>query len=170
MDADSPALIRSITLSVPALDRARRFWVDALGLTPADITLHRPEHETLWGLEGAERESLLLWAGDVLVELVSYTTPECRWRPAGYLVSDQGILNVALGCDDRRAFDTVFNRALELGYSANSAPWTLPGIATVVYLNDDQGFSVELLHVEAEGREYMGFTANRSSRADRRRE
>jgi catechol 2,3-dioxygenase-like lactoylglutathione lyase family enzyme len=52
---------RSVTVSVPDLARARRFWVDALGLTEArGPALHGPEHEALWGLAGARRETLLL--------------------------------------------------------------------------------------------------------------
>ena len=71
---------------------------DVLGLEVADgLDLHGPEHEALWGLEGARRESLLLWADDMLVELVHYTEPAGRPRPPGYRISDQGLLNIAFG-------------------------------------------------------------------------
>jgi catechol 2,3-dioxygenase-like lactoylglutathione lyase family enzyme len=155
---DVPTATRFIRLSVPDLDCAKRFWVDGLGLIQADgVTLHTPEHESLWGMEGATRRTLLLWAGDFLVELVQYERPAPRWRSAGYLLSDQGILNVALGSTRRQDFDALYERVRRAGFAPNSEPWTLPGIATVVYFSDDQGFSVELLHVEPAGLEHMGF-------------
>ena len=157
----APAAVRCVTVSVSCLDRARRFWIDGMGLDEASgITLHGPEHESLWDLAGSRRESLLLWAGDILVELVRYFTPRPRWRPAGYLLSDQGILNLAFGTTEEDVFHGLLDRLLSLGYSANSAPWTKDKMATVVYVNDDQGFSVELLRVEPSARAYMGFVPN----------
>jgi catechol 2,3-dioxygenase-like lactoylglutathione lyase family enzyme len=152
-----PTTIRSVTLSVASLNRARRFWVDGLGCEETSMNLHCPEHERLWGLNVARRESLTLWAGDVLIELVRYERPAWRARPAGYLISDQGILNVGFGYPSRGEFNTAYARLLRLGFRPNSAPWRVPGRATVVYFTDDQGFSVELLHVEPDGMEYMGF-------------
>lgn len=159
-----PAAIRSVTLSVPSLERARRFWIEGLGCREASLVLHRPEHERLWGLEGTCRESIVVWAGDVLIELVSYRSPAWRARPAGYLISDQGILNVAVVCDSREALQATYRQLMRLGYRPNSGPWTLPNRATVVYFTDDQGVSVELLHVEAEGLEHMGFVPAQRSR------
>ena len=152
-----PATVRSVTVSVPSLERARRFWVDGLGCAEASVRLHHPDHERLWGLEGGRRESLALWAGDVLIELVCYQSPAWRARPAGYLISDQGILNVAFGCPSRAALQATYVRLVRLGFRPNTGPWAVPGRATVVYFTDDQGFSVELLYVEPEGMEYMGF-------------
>jgi len=151
---------RFIRVSVPDLDRARRFWVDALGLVEATgVSLHEPEHERLWGLDGAATCSLLLWADDFLVELVEYTRPVGRDRPAGYLLSDQGILNVAFGSQERSDFDAALGRIRRLGFRTNSQPWTLDGVASVVYVTDDQGFSVELMHVEPGALAEMGFVA-----------
>ncbi len=152
-----PTAVRSVTVSVASLERARRFWIDGLGCQEASVTLHCPEHEQLWGLAGARRDSLTLWAGDVLIELVRYESPAWRARPAGYLISDQGILNVAFGCQNRDEFKATYARLIRLGFRPNSAPWSVPGRATVVYFTDDQGFSVELLYVEPDGMEYMGF-------------
>lgn len=152
-----PTTVRSVTVSVASLERARRFWVEGLGCQETSVKLHCPEHERLWGLRGARRESLVLWAGDVLIELVRYERPVWRARPAGYLISDQGILNVAFGCSSRKEFNATYRRLIRLGFRPNSAPWSVPGRATVVYFTDDQGLSVELLYVEPAGMEYMGF-------------
>ena len=93
----------------------------------------------------------------MLIEFVRYERPVWRARPAGYLISDQGILNVAFGCSSRKEFNATYARLIRLGFRPNSAPWSVPGRATVVYFTDDQGLSVELLYVEPDGMEYMGF-------------
>jgi catechol 2,3-dioxygenase-like lactoylglutathione lyase family enzyme len=159
-DVSVPAAIRSVTLSVRDLEKARRFWVDTLGLTEAgNSAIHGEEHESLWGLADASREKLVAWAGDVAVELVQYERPVGRARPSGYLISDQGILNVALGCTDKGRFEAAYERVVSGGYRVAAPPWALKGVATVVYAYDDQGFCVELLHVEPEALERMGFRA-----------
>ena len=150
-------MTRSVTLSVPDLERSRRVFVDVLGLEPASApSLHGPEHEALWGLAGAKRDSIPLWADDVLVELVQYADPEGRPRPPGYRISDQGLLNIAFGFRRRAEFEAAHTRCVEAGLSANGPPLRL-GAWSVVYVNDDQGFSVELLHVEPWYERQMGF-------------
>ena len=153
-----PVATRSITLSVPDLDRSRRFFVETLGLEvePDADRLHRHEHERLWGLEGAASEKLLLWADDFLIELRRYTDPVGEPWPAGYRICDQGPLNIAFGFRDRRHFNELYARVIEAGYSSNSEPVSFPGWA-VVYVNDDLCFSVELLLVRPLADGFMGF-------------
>ena len=86
---------------------------------PTASSLHGPEHEALWGLEGAKRESLLLWADDMLVELVHYTEPAGRPWPPGYRISDQGLLNIAFGFRRRAEFEAAHRRCLEAGLRPN---------------------------------------------------
>lgn len=148
--------VRFVTLSVPDLDDARRFWVEGLGLSEVDTALHDPDDEQLWWLAGAQRKTALISAGAAFVELTEYVSPLGRWRPAGYLFSDQGILNVALGTDDEQVFRHTYERALRSGYTSNSEPWSESG-ASVVYLNDGNGISVELLYVSPGAMEHMGF-------------
>src|SRR6185369_4662713 len=158
--ADIPSVC-SVSLTVPDLVGAMRFWVDALGCTPvAPNAVHEPEHEALWGLSGARREVAVVRTGNVLLELIQYAAPTSRPRRAGYLISDQGILNVAFGSTDRDEFDRAYARAVEQGFRGHSEPWTVPDVATVVYLADPQGFNVELLHVDPTALARMGFIAN----------
>jgi hypothetical protein len=112
----------------------------------------------LWELLGAVRDTTAMCAGDVAIELVCYERP--RARRAGYMLSDQGILNVAFGCTEKAKFDDVYARAVGHGLRGQTDPWTVPGLATVVYLTDEQGFSVELLHVEPDALARMGFVPN----------
>ena len=152
-----PAVARAVTLSVSDLERSARFFGEVLGLEAAEgVALHGPEHEALWGLEGARRESLLMWADDFLVELVRYLDPVGRPWPPGYRISDQGIVNIAFGFRERTEFEAAHERCLEAGFRGNGPPLRL-GPWSVVYVNDDQGFSVELLHVERWYERQMGF-------------
>jgi catechol 2,3-dioxygenase-like lactoylglutathione lyase family enzyme len=152
--------IASVTVAVAELDSVRAFWMEVLGLDECPATtVHRPEHEVLWGLPDAKRECVVVRAGEVALEFVRYSQPRGRRRPSGYLLSDQGLLNVALGTTDRDDFLAVHERALSRGFRGNTEPFTVPDVATVVYLTDPQGLSVELLHVERRALERMGFQA-----------
>ncbi len=152
-----PAVARAVTLSVGDLERSRRFFVDILGLTAAGgLELHRPEHEALWGLEGARRERLCLWAEDLVVELASYVNPAPEPWPEGYRISDLGLLNIAFGLRQRPGFEAAVRRCRHGGFEGNGPPLRL-GPWSVIYVNDDQGFSVELLHVEPWYERQMGF-------------
>jgi short-subunit dehydrogenase/catechol 2,3-dioxygenase-like lactoylglutathione lyase family enzyme len=156
------AVARAITLSVTDLESSGRVLTDALGLEPiADVELHDPEHEALWGLEGAECEARLFSANDFMFEVVEYSEPAGRPRPPGYRISDQGLLNVAFGFRDRDAFEAAYRRCREAGLEPNGPPVRL-GAWSVVYVNDQAGTSFELLHVEPwyEGR--MGFKPGRT--------
>ena len=63
------------------------------------------------GTGGGQRDSLLLWADDMLVELVHYPDPAGRPWPPGYRISDQGLLNIAFGFRRRAEFEAA-HRAL----------------------------------------------------------
>ncbi|GAB5452792.1 MAG: hypothetical protein Hals2KO_31200 [Halioglobus sp.] len=155
--ADAPVAVRSITLSVADLERSRRFFCDVLELRVIEGQhLHNPAHESLWGLAGAARRELLLNADGVTIEIVQYTSPRGKPRPADYRISDQGLLNIALGYRTHREFNRIHRKCREAGFHGNWRPLRL-GAWSVVYVNDDQGFSVELLHVAPwyDGR--MGF-------------
>jgi len=152
-----PVIVRSMSLSVPSLERSRRFFVETLRCKEATaFTLHGPEHEELWGLKGATADKLLLWAGDFLLELREYTNPKGKPFPDGYRISDQGFLNIAFGFRTREAFTKITERLADSGYRGNSPPIHLFDWG-VQYVNDDQCFSVELLFVEPEADKQMGF-------------
>jgi catechol 2,3-dioxygenase-like lactoylglutathione lyase family enzyme len=159
---DGPS-IEFVSVSVRNIEQIRKFWVDILGLEELGGTpVHQRSHARLWGLEGASRETIVLRGGQVALEFVKYSEPQCRARPAGYLISDHGVLNVALGSTDRSQFEATYERAAAHGFEGYQKPWRVPDVATVVYLRDPQGLSVELLHVEPAALNRMGFVANES--------
>jgi catechol 2,3-dioxygenase-like lactoylglutathione lyase family enzyme len=150
-----PVAARSVTASVPDLQRSRRFFIDVLGMTPTADCLHSPEHEALWGLEGAQREALVLWSGDFAIELVQYTEPAGQPWPDGYRISDQGILNIALGSRSVEAYRSTLAEVAAAGFQTNTA-LGFP-FAEVNYVMDDQGFSVELFFLEPSADGLLGF-------------
>jgi catechol 2,3-dioxygenase-like lactoylglutathione lyase family enzyme len=151
-----PSAVTSVTLSVPDLELAKRFFMGAIGLRESHAVLHRPEHEALWGLAGATARGIVLDAGNVLLELVQYLDPPGKPWPEDHRISDQGILNVAFGYRTLRDHRAAYRRAREAGARANGFPLHLLNWG-VVYVNDPQHFSVELLWVNPRWDARMGF-------------
>jgi catechol 2,3-dioxygenase-like lactoylglutathione lyase family enzyme len=150
----APALVYA-TLSVPDLGPARTFFCDTLGLVEEpDVLLHAPEHEALWGLDGASCESFVARGGDAFVEVVRYDDPLGRPKPAGHLLSDQGFMNVAVGFREKAELDTTYARFARGGYRDNHEP---PKVAGGTYVNDAQGNSLELLIAPRELDAAFGF-------------
>ncbi len=148
-----PVATRFVTLSVPDLDLARRTWVETLGLPEVgDVRLHGPEHEALWGLTGATRASFVLRAGDVFIEVVQYLDPIGAPWPAGYRISDHGLLNIALGLRTYDALHDLVAACGAAGIPPNAPPpSTLKPFWSCSYVNDPSGFSIELLYVAKPG-------------------
>ena len=164
-----PVALRSVTLSVPDLARSEAFF-GGLCLGRPEAALRAPEHEALWGLPGARTRSSVFAAGSVLVELAQYLDPVGRPRPRGDRISDQGILNVAFGARSRRDHTKLYRRARAAGARENHRPVHMPG-AGVVYVNDPDRFSVELLWMSRASDKCWGFTprpAHKRPRADTR--
>lgn len=146
--------VRWIRVSVPSMERAISFWVETLGLrggpeSPLDV----PADGTLSSPDSRARQARTLWAHDIAIELVESVSPPARPRPAGYRISDVGVVNVALGGPELDAYETV--RARSARYAAGSE--LVRDDVRAVYLTDDQGFSVELLYRSAATSHLAGF-------------
>jgi len=141
-----PSTVRTVTVSVPHLERFKRMLVEVFDLEELhDAPLHSPEHEKLWELAGADRRSALLRATGGLIELVQYERPEARPWPDGYRICDQGFMNIAFVFGSVEEFDRHFTRAIAAGCRANGKPLDA-GVFKVMYVNDPEGFSIELLY------------------------
>lgn len=141
-----PTVTRFMRVSVPSLEQTRDAFIDAMGLSEVeDYSLHAPEHEALWGLEGAQTKTALLRARNFLVELVEYQSHDPRPRPQGYQICDQGFMNIALGYRTTGEFHRAFEHATKSGMTPNGKPVDI-GIFRVMYVNDPLGFSVEMLN------------------------
>jgi len=150
---DVPVATRFVTLSVPDLAEARRTWIEVLGLPEErGVVLHTSEHGRLWGLEGASRESFLLRAGDMFIEVVQYTDPVGKPWPAGYRISDLGLLNIALGLRSLSDQEKLVRRCIDAGIPPNTTKATLfKKLWSATYVNDPMGFSIELLYHGRQG-------------------
>ncbi|MEQ6899674.1 SRPBCC family protein [Nocardioides sp. YIM 152588] len=167
----TPAVARFVTLSVPDLVAARNTWVDVMGLPEVADPIHEPEHEALWGLEEAKRDSFVVRAGDALIEVVQYLDPAGEPWPEGYHISDIGILNIALGTDTREELDALVEKGRPFGITPNSTKDTIVSKWWYAsYVNDPMGFSIELLWHGSKGKRYpvdpmnlleLGFTAKK---------
>ena len=141
---DLDAAVRVVTVSVPDLDGFCARAEAGLGLVREDVQLHGPEHEALWGLEGASRRAAVLRGGGVALEVVQYEEPIGRRWPEGYRLSDLGYKNVAVGYRDTGEFDRSFARAQQEGWTPHGTPLEI-GIFKVMYVDDPDGFDVEML-------------------------
>jgi len=160
---DIPALARYVRVSVPDLAQARRTFAHALGLAEApQLRLHTADDEARWGLAGAEAESLVLRAGNFLLELVEYRSPAPRPLPPDYRLSDLGFMNIALGLRDTQSWYRAYARATTRGMTANGKVLDI-GIFRVMYVNDPDGFSVELLQARRPFWRLSGFLPSRRS-------
>ena len=136
-----------------------RFFERVLGLAGRRTALHGPSTRSSGASRRAKRDSLALWADDMVVELVQYLEPPAgRGRPGTDL--GPGAPQHRVRVPRSGEFEAAYARCTEAGPTSNGPPLRL-GAWSVVYVNDDQGFSVELLHVEPwyEGR--MGFRPGR---------
>jgi len=150
---------RFMRVSVPDLARARATFLDAMGLSEVTgFSLHTPEHEALWGLAGATARTALLRGRNFLVELAEYGDPAPRPRPPGYQISDQGFMNIAIGYRSAGEFDQAFRHATGHGMRPNGKPVDI-GIFRVMYVNDPDGFSVEMLYARRWLWRLSGFAA-----------
>jgi catechol 2,3-dioxygenase-like lactoylglutathione lyase family enzyme len=150
-----PAVVYA-AVSVRDLDRARTLFVDVVGLEEDRRTvLHTPATEALWGLDGARRETVLVRAGDVFVELVRYDEPAGRPPAVGRRLSDQGFMNIGFAVREKRAFDAILERASGVGLSPSTTPPDRP--STEAYLDAGDGLAVEILLLPREYEEEYGF-------------
>jgi catechol 2,3-dioxygenase-like lactoylglutathione lyase family enzyme len=160
----APVATRSVTVSVPDLHRSLRYFADAIGLTPTtDVALHTVEHEALWCLAGAKARRALLAAGDLWLELVQYTDPVGRPRPAGYRISDQGILNIAVTSRTMAGYRAVRDRVVAAGYRVHAE--IARDRLHIQYTESDDGFSVELAYFDEALDAVQGFRPEDSSSA-----
>ncbi|MFV0478437.1 MAG: SRPBCC family protein [Parahaliea sp.] len=153
-----PTLARSIRISVEDLMTARDSFCTGMGMVEvSNHALHTPETETLWGLNNVISQHILLRADNFLVELIQYTHPSVRKRPQDYRLCDQGFMNIAFAYPSTKAFNRAFNHATRSGLQANHSSPVDIGVFRVMYVNDPQGISIELIHARKAFQGLTGF-------------
>lgn len=143
----STCAVRAISATVPDLARSRRFFGDALGLREASA-------DALADADPDATATARYWANDVLLELVE--RPDAApWRD-GHCLSDIGVLNIAVAVGGGRAHRALCRHIARAGYRLTSRP-ARTGLGSVVYVTDDQGFSVELVHLTGPAARRLGY-------------
>jgi catechol 2,3-dioxygenase-like lactoylglutathione lyase family enzyme/uncharacterized protein YndB with AHSA1/START domain len=153
---DLGATARFLTVSVPDLEAFCERVERGLGLVREDLDLHAPDHDRLWALEGSSRRSTVLRGGGVALDVVQYERPEGRSWPDGYRLSDLGYMNVAVGFRDTEDFDRSFADAQAAGWTPHGKPLEI-GIFKVMYVDDADGFDVEMLRPRTWADRLTGF-------------
>ncbi len=157
------ARFAGVGLSVPSLDVALKSFRDAIGCPLLDAA--PPDKGPLWDEPPARKRGVLLDAGTAWLEITEYADPAPRPWPDGYRICDHGMMNVAFGfrnADDIRA---AWERMVAGGFRPNAELVSSAGQVVVGYLNDPQGFNVELLMVRPWLDGVMGF--RRETRTDK---
>ncbi len=131
---------RNVRASVPDLDRSLDYFCAAIGLVSTDQTpnvdeLH-PEPAT-----GVTRSALLA-GGDIWLELVEHVDPPGRPRLPDYRISDQGLLNIAIGERTLDGYQALRNRVSAAGFRLHQE--IVRERLRIQYVEDADGFSVEL--------------------------
>jgi catechol 2,3-dioxygenase-like lactoylglutathione lyase family enzyme len=157
------ARFAGVALSVPSLDVALHSFRDVIGCPMVDAM--PPDKGLLWAEPPARKRSVLLNAGTAWLEITEYTDPVPRPWPDGYRICDHGIMNVAFGFRVANDIRAAWQRMVQGGFKPNAELVSSAGQVVVGYLNDPQGFSVELLMVRPWLDGVMGF--RRETRTDK---
>ena len=132
-----------IALTVSELDVALKNFRDTLGFNASGD--NATDKGVLWQEATTEKEMALLDGGTIWVEISEYQEPFSKPWPEGYRITDRGIINIAIGYRDNDSVRQMYHRAVAAGYRPNCAPRCVPGCGGVTYVNDSQGFSVEIM-------------------------
>lgn len=148
-------VVEYITSSVSDIDSARRYYAETIGLPIAPLeTLHQPEAEAIWGLTGAQREGFVVTIDHRSLEIVQYLDPVGRPRPQDYLISDQGIMNVALASRSVVEVEALFARLADAGYRP---PAMMRSEGIVAGYIVDAGRELEIAAIPREMDRLVGF-------------
>jgi hypothetical protein len=152
--AACPAVVYA-TSSVPDIAKARHLYENVAGaeIEPLDL-LHKPEDESMWGLKNAQREGFLVRLGDAFLEILSYSSPAGRPRPADHCIVDQGIMNIGLGSRNKSAIRALIGRIQAAGLKTTVVMDSVGTIGTYVI---EPGFEHEPLSVPRELDAQYGF-------------
>ena len=149
------ARFAGVALSVPSLAIALRSFRDAAGCPLRDEA--PPDKGVLWNEPTARKRSVLLDAGTAWLEITEYAEPAPRPWPDGYRICDYGIMNVAFGFRAANEIRVAWARMQQGGFKPHGELVNSAGQVLVGYMDDPQGFNVELLMVRPWLDGVMGF-------------
>jgi len=157
---EAPALVPShrsaqiVGLGLTTLDLATSVedFCEGFGLAPCE---DRFDHAVFWSEGGRLEHTQTLRLEDMYLVLSQYR--DGRPRRSDYRLADIGVMNFAVSFPDAADFDACYARTTALGMRPNAEPMIVDGKASVAYHNDRQGFSVEMIYMDASLRGLYGF-------------
>jgi catechol 2,3-dioxygenase-like lactoylglutathione lyase family enzyme len=144
---------RSVSVSVPDLDRSLAYFGTAIGLVPV---ADGPTRDELHARPATgEVRRALLDGGDIWLELVQHVDPIAKARDPQYRINDQGLLNIAVGKRTVEEYHELRDRVAAAGYRLHAE--IVRDRLRIQYAEDADGFSVELGFYAPELDEPQGF-------------
>ena len=135
-------------ICVTDLDRAQRFYCEALGFVPAEAHEVGEEFGRLMELEGVRLRSQFLRRDGLAVELLCFASPPCVGEPTRRPMNRLGLTHLSLRVDD---VDAVVARVEESGGAVVSGSRTTMGeghtLLDFVYCTDPDGTRIELMRI-----------------------
>jgi catechol 2,3-dioxygenase-like lactoylglutathione lyase family enzyme len=138
--------IHHTAISTRDLDRALKFYRDLLGFEVAmefDWPKGTEFADSITGLKDSAARAAMLKAGNAMIEIFEYSSPDPKEGDPGRPVCDHGITHI---CVDVVDIDAEYERLKEAGMTFHCPPKDL-GIAKATYGRDPDGNVVELQEV-----------------------
>jgi catechol 2,3-dioxygenase-like lactoylglutathione lyase family enzyme len=139
------ASIRAITITVADLNKAKRFWAQAVGLSECR-TLY-PFNDLPRNVDGGvgDWEQVHLKGDSLIVRLLKPRSTSIAPRVTHRRLSDAGVLNIAVIVDTKLGFESICARCTQMGYRfSTEEPMLMGDEAGTRYGHDDQGTSIEI--------------------------
>lgn len=149
------ARFAGVAINVPNLTIAMHSYHTAIGCPI--ITNAPADKGVLWDEAPAAKRSVLLDGGTIWLEINEYTTGKSEAWPKGYRICDFGQQNIAFGSREGAGIKDLYERMVKGGFRPNTELVSSLGQVQLTYLNDPQGFNVEILMVRPWLDGVMGF-------------
>lgn len=149
------ARFAGVAMTVPDLQVALASFHAAAGCTMLESKAL--DKGALWDEPPARKRTVLLDGGTAWLEISEYSNPAPKPWPDGYRICDYGIMNVAFGFRQAAAIRAAWQRMIDGGFKPHGQLVSSAGQVVVGYMDDPQGFNVELLMVRPWLDGVMGF-------------
>lgn len=141
-----PATVRYVRMSVADINQAQLLWQSSFGLTEnSSVQLPKYHDEILFPKQAPSYQQCLLQGQGILLELRQYEQPMAKPRLANHNVTDQGIMNIAIGADSVSQWNDYYNGALQQQCQPNGKPLDA-AIFKVMYVNEPNKENIEILY------------------------
>ena len=114
--------VHHVSVSVPDIDTARRFYIELLGADEVFTGEWEPGNawiDAIVGIEDSAAKSFMARLKNIYVEVFEYVSPKSPPQDPARPVSHNGYTHIAFQVDDIQA---VHDRMVEAGLTFNTAP------------------------------------------------